>query len=260
MAFILAATEQGTLIVNRFDYHQAETKDFYGVGHQLLETAFFDDVEVSFAVKILEIRRRYFGKGVIAVDCGANIGVHTISWARKTTGWAYIYAFEAQERIFYALAGNIALNNCFNATATHAAVAKEDGYIQIPTPDYLSPGSFGSLELRERPENEFIGQSIDYGAKNLRSVRTIALDSLRLRRLDFLKIDVEGMEVEVLEGAEKTIASHKPVILVEFIKVGQKRLVAILTKHGYTTYTAGINILAIHPTDKTINHFKNSYS
>jgi FkbM family methyltransferase len=51
----------------------------------------------------------------VAIDCGANIGTHTIEWAKKMTGWGAVIGIEAQERIFYALAGNIAINNCFNA-------------------------------------------------------------------------------------------------------------------------------------------------
>ena len=66
------------------------------------------------------------------------------------TGWGQVLAFEAQERIYYALAGNIAINNCFNARALHAAVTSEAGRMKIPAPDYLAPASFGSLELRKR--------------------------------------------------------------------------------------------------------------
>ncbi len=256
LAFVLAATEQGSMIVNRFDFHRSGTDSSYGIGHQLLETASYDADEVDLALQILDLRRQYFGNGVVAVDCGANIGVHTISWARRAVNWAKIYSIEAQERIFYALAGNIALNNCFNVKAIHAAISSKEGELLIPTPDYLSPGSFGSLELRERPQTEFIGQSIDYTAANLTPVKAITLDGLHLKRLDFLKIDVEGMEVEVLDGAQDTIAEFKPIIMAEYIKAGQDPLAAALTKHGYTIHVSGINLLAIHPTDKVGTHVR----
>ena len=79
------------------------------------------------AREILALRRRHYGEGVLAIDCGANIGVHTIEWAKAMTGWGSVLAIEAQERIYYALAGNIAINNCFNAFAIHAAVSSESG-------------------------------------------------------------------------------------------------------------------------------------
>ena len=87
---------------------------------------------------------------MVAIDCGANIGVHTVEWATAMTGWGSVVAIEAQERIYYALAGNIAINNCFNAIALHAAVSSETGIMQIPNPDYFTPSSFGSLELRQK--------------------------------------------------------------------------------------------------------------
>ena len=45
---------------------------------------------------------------------GANIGVHTVEWARHMYGWGNVIAIEAQERLYYSLCGNISLNNCLN--------------------------------------------------------------------------------------------------------------------------------------------------
>jgi FkbM family methyltransferase len=92
----------------------------------------------------------------MAIDCGANIGVHTVEWARFMHGWGEVLAFEAQERIYYALAGNISINNCFNVRAFWAAVGHQNGSIQVPKPDYLIPASYGSLELIPSEHNEFI--------------------------------------------------------------------------------------------------------
>src|SRR3954463_2817654 len=162
LAFVLAASNHGTMIVNRFDYRMVGADSGIGVGHQVLEAAAYDPVEIELALQLIETRHRFHGDGVIAIDCGANIGVHTIEWASAMTGWGSVIAIEAQERIYYALAGNIAINNCFNALAVHAAVSSEAGTLQIPNPDYFTPSSFGSLELQPRPSNEFIGQPIDY--------------------------------------------------------------------------------------------------
>ena len=248
LGFVLAATEHGTMILNRFDYHRNEHGP-YGVGHMLLQDASYEQFEIANAVRLLAARRAHFGDGVVAIDCGANIGVHTLEWARSMTGWGSVIAIEAQERIFYALAGNIALNNCFNARAIFAAVAAVDGAMRMPTPDYLAPGSFGSLELRQSPSNEFIGQAIDYSEDRLTEIRTFAIDSLALPRLDLIKIDVEGMELEVLAGADATIARHHPVIVVEQLKTSHEKLVAALTAHGYRLLYRNLNVLAIHPSD-----------
>ena len=189
----------------------------------------------------------------MAIDCGANIGAHTIEWATAMTGWGSVVAIEAQERLYYALAGNIAINNCFNAVALHAAVASESGAMKIPTPDYLTASSFGSLELRQREGNEFIGQPIDYSEKNCVAIQKLALDALQLARVDLIKIDVEGMELEALEGARKLIEKHCPIVLVEAIKTGRDPLRLWLEARGYKVIEAGINFLAIHSKDPTLN-------
>jgi FkbM family methyltransferase len=252
IAFVLAPTSHGPLILNRLDYHVAGANNVYGVGIETLEHSAFHPEEITTSVFLLDQRRKHFGDQVRVIDCGANIGVHTVEWARHMTGWGSVIAIEAQERIFYALAGNIALNNCFNARAMHAAVAAENGAMMMPRPDYLQPGSFGSLELRPRPETEFIGQAIDYSASGMVEVRCLALDSLSLERVDFIKIDVEAMEVEVLEGAAQLIAQHHPIIMIEWIKSAKSQLAAMLQQSGYHVFQAGMNLLAVHPSDPSI--------
>lgn len=121
LPFILAATNTGTMILNYLDRNQTQY-GVYGVGYQYLNTASFDKEEISNVVTLLNLRREYFGDGVFALDCGANIGAHAIEWGIEMTGWGELIAFEAQERIYYALAGNIAINNCFNVRALNVAL------------------------------------------------------------------------------------------------------------------------------------------
>src|ERR1700688_606070 len=167
LAFVTAATDHGTFIVNRFDQMIVDGNAGYGVGLQLLENAHYDPDEVNLLLRALNLRRQCYGDGVVAIDCGANVGVHTIEWAKHMTGWGAILAIEAQERIYYALAGNIAINNCFNARAIHGAVSSQPGTMKMPTPNYLVPASFGSLELKKRENTEFTGQTIDYSESKM---------------------------------------------------------------------------------------------
>ena len=256
LAFSLASSNHGTMIVNRMDYRMVNESAGYGVGFQILEAGAFDPSEVSLALELLALRRKHHGDGVVAIDCGANIGVHTIEWATEMTGWGSVLSIEAQERIYYALAGNIAINNCFNVIAFHGAVSSEGGTLKIPVPDYLSPSSFGSLELKQSDSNEFIGQAIDYSPEAMAEVRKIALDEFNLPRVDFIKMDVEGMEIEALEGAKEMIAKCKPVMLIESIKTDVTAMRKWLEGRGYVVIAAGINILAIHVTDKTLTEIK----
>ncbi len=254
IAFVLAASEHGTMIVNRFDYRMVNERQGLGVGFQILENAAYDPSEVDTALNLLAVRRQYFGDGVTALDCGANIGVHTVEWAKRMAGWGQVVAIEAQERVFYALAGNIAINNCFNARALHAAVAAKTGTMRIPTPDYLKPGSFGSLELRARQGVEFIGQPIDYSERVAAEIRTVTIDSLGFARIDLIKIDVEGMELEALEGGKETLARCHPILMVESVKTDKAKLRGVLERLGYRLFEMGMNLLAIHDSDKSLSH------
>jgi FkbM family methyltransferase len=250
LAFITAATDHGTMIVNRFDQVLVQPNVGFGVGLQLLENASYDPSEVSLMLEVLDLRRRCYGDGVVAVDCGANIGVHTIEWAKHMTGWGEVMAIEAQERIYYALAGNIAINNCFNARAINAAVSSQPGTMKIPVPNYFAHGSFGSLELKKREQTEYIGQPIDYSENKMVDVPMLSIDSLKLSRADLIKIDVEGMEMEALAGGANTIDTLHPMLLIEMVKSDKDAMRAWLEQRGYMAIPAGMNFLAVHHEDK----------
>jgi FkbM family methyltransferase len=258
VAFVLMSSNHGTMIVNKNDHYQSPGRAGIGVGFQLLSTSSFDQQEVDFVLMLLDRRRQHFGAGVVALDCGANIGVHTIEWARLMTSWGHVYAFEAQEKVFYALAGNVAINNCFNVSARNCAVGAQCAIMQIPEPDYFVASSFGSLELKQNPKNEFIGQQIDYSRTH--DVALITIDSLNLKRVDFIKIDVEGMELEVLQGAQQTIAHQHPMMVIEAIKSDGRAIAAFLEQHDYATFPMAINILAVHRQDPILSsvHFQDN--
>lgn len=254
LPFVLAAAHHGSMIVNRLDYRMVDAERGYGVGYQILNQACFDPEEIGFVLALLALRRKHMGDGVFALDCGANIGAHTLEWSRHMQGWGSVVAFEPQERIFYALAGNIAINNCLNARAQWAALGSECKLIRIPAPDYLKPASFGSLELKQSARTEYIGQDISYDESNMVSVQQVSIDSLDFPRIDLMKIDVEGMELDVLAGARNSIERHKPVMTIEIIKTDRVQVQTYLTDRGYLLYDMGINLLAVHREDRVAQH------
>jgi hypothetical protein len=126
----------------------------------------------------------------------------------------------------------------------------------VPQPNYLAPASFGSLELRQSSNTEFIGQKIDYSDGNLRPVRAITIDLLKLPRIDFIKIDIEGMEIEALDGAAQAIAQNKPAMLIEVIKADGTALREWLIARDYKVFPMGINVLAVHASDSILSHIR----
>jgi FkbM family methyltransferase len=245
ISFVLASTDHGPMIVNRLDIAQDAAGTIFGVGGQLFARGCFDPDEVTTGLEILADRRETQGDGVVALDIGANIGVFTLEWARAMTGWGEVVAFEPQDRLFYALAGNVALHNAYNVRPIHAAVGAESGSMMIPRPNYLRAGSYGSLELRYRGEKtEFIGQAVSYDEADLVPVILVELDGYELPRVDLIKIDVEGMELDVLAGAAKTLARCRPSLIIEWIKVGLPAIVKALKPHDYVLQVVGLNVYA----------------
>src|SRR6266566_3990093 len=162
LGFVLAASDHGPVIVSRFDFNRSpDGQGYYGVGAQILGRGCYEKGEIEVIKNELMVLRQDRGDGVMALDCGANIGIISLEMAKYMLGWGEVWAYEAQERLFYALCGNIALANLFNISAFRFALSNKVGWIQAPEPDYLKPGSFGSFELRFTPKTEHIGQTIN---------------------------------------------------------------------------------------------------
>ena len=192
----------GKFIVNRRDKFQAEALIRTGRPH-------IDD-ELA---KILGIVHGLPG-GAMAVDAGANAGLIAVPMAQMLAAkGGAVLAFEVQRMMYYALCGTAALNDLENLFVYNLGLGDTIREEAIGKPDYAVAQDFGMFSLLEQK-----------GAPRVEQVRIVTVDSLGLPRLDFLKIDVEGMEVELLRGAARTIAAHRPWCWVEFWKVGAEAI------------------------------------
>ena len=77
-----------------------------------------------------------------------------------------------------------------------------------------------------------------------------------MARLDLLKLDIEGMELDALAGSDKTIELCRPVILAEANKCGHEKLRAWLEERDYVVKTCGISLLGIHKDDRVLEHWR----
>lgn len=230
---VVASTDIGQFIINRNDL---------GVGWQLSQYGTYDPHELQ-AIKELFRVLRNITPNLLALDIGANIGVHSVSLSESVGSNGVIYAFEAQRIVFNMLAGNVALNSLSNVLCFHNAVSDSTGFIDIPIFDYGKPLSIGSIEFGGH-QKEDIGQKPSSGKAE--KVPTIMIDSLNLHQLDFMKIDVEGMEINVLNGAKGSIAKFRPIILIEYLKSDSVQLIQWLKSSDYIIYSGiGANYLCI---------------
>ena len=139
-------------------------------------------------------------EGSFVVEVGANIGTHTVPMAQKVGKKGHLLVFEPQRVLHHMLCGNLAINALWNVTTERVALGSKKGTSLVPLIDYSEPGNFGSVEMSET-EGE--------------PVALMRLDDYPIPALHFLKIDVEGMELEVLKGATELIKKYRPLIYCE---------------------------------------------
>lgn len=139
--------------------------------------------------------------GSVVVDIGANFGYNSVLMAKKAGPQGKLYSFEPQRLMFQQLNANIVLNDIQNAYTYNIALGNESNKVL----------SMETIDLNKECVN--IGAlSIGSGGEQIRSTK---LDDFDLQKVDFLKIDAQGYEKFILEGAEKTIRKSMPTIFIE---------------------------------------------
>jgi len=167
------------------------------------------DLYGEYAEGEIGVIRRFLGPGDVAVDAGANIGAHTVAMAQMVGPGGEVHAAEPLKRNFLILCANVCLNGLDNVCVHQAAFAAGPGSLRLEAVDWSKPGNFGGVSLKGLSDTK-IGRTA-----REEKVACIALDALGLDRCRLVKIDVEGMELDVLQGAAATIRRLKPVLYLE---------------------------------------------
>ena len=177
------------------------------VGFYLLIDGVYEVKSLNFVLNRLQ-------PGAVFLDIGANIGTFTLPAARKVGPSGCVVAVEPSPRVFPYLKHNVTLNKFTNVRLIQSAVFNQNCQ---NTPFYEAPvekfgmGSLGA-QFQEPPESVTC-QTVDS-----------ILDEQHIGRVDVIKVDVEGFESTVFEGAEKLLTGdHPPVIVFEFCDWAEKR-------------------------------------
>ncbi len=146
--------------------------------------------------------QRFIKPGWVCVDVGANAGYITLPMAERAGISGKVLAFEPNPNIKDKFLRNVKLN--------------PDNIAPIELFPYGLGAEEGSFFLSEALGSGY-GNAVVYEKENKGSkkIKVVTLDSLSLDRMDFIKIDVEGMELSVLQGALKTIERCRPIVLFE---------------------------------------------
>jgi FkbM family methyltransferase len=171
----------------------------------------------------IEVFRQIVRPGDTVVDAGAHIGSHALFLAKAVGPRGRVYAFEPQRVLFQTLCANMALNGMPNAFCRHAALGEKPGTVSVPAIDYAVPANFGGLSLEGQASGE--------------AVELATLDGMDLPTCRLIKIDVEGMESQVLRGGRNLIARDKPILYVENDKPERaQELTGLIDALGYEMY------------------------
>ena len=152
---------------------------------------------------------KYVKDSYYCVEVGCHIGTISVKLSKSCKK---LYCFEPLITSFNLLKENLELNNCNNVIIHNKGLSNENkqGYLDFISPN--NPGGTGILCDSQNINSNVINLTNKY------PIELITLDSFNIDKLDYLKIDVEGYENNVINGAFKTIKKCKPLIVMEIFE------------------------------------------
>jgi FkbM family methyltransferase len=164
----------------------------------------------SFEPNEFVLLRSVLRPGMVFLDGGANDGLYSLFAARQIGPEGIVIAVEPSEREYERLIANLSVNRLATVRPQKVALGKERG---TGTLAIAEQGHEGQNTMGARVSNPTVETT------RHESVAVETIDELvsreGLTRLDFVKLDVEGSEVDVLEGARATVGCFRPLMLLE---------------------------------------------
>lgn len=169
----------------------------------LWEKAFGEKGNGVWSKRYLKVAKQLCPYPDMVLDIGANIGqmsVYYADWAKT------VWSFEPLPHLFQIAQENISQNNIQNVEVFNSAVGEKEC----------------DLYMKSVATNDGASFVTNKGGKDLVKVKSITLDSLldeipEWKKVDYIKVDVEGYEPFVIQGGKKLIQKHRPVIQLEVV-------------------------------------------
>ena len=193
--------------------------------------------------ELVELFKKVLLPGMTVLDLGANIGYFSVLAAGLVGSSGQVHAFEPEKTCFARLKRNLAV---FPWAQAHSmAVGDQSGEAYFHYSHKPSETGWGSLLFGE--DNACTQEAL---------VPVTSLDAWArgraIRRVDVIKMDVEGGEYRALRGAEVLLSEHRPVIVAELNDVCLRRdhrtpldVVSLLRAAGYNTFSFNDGVLGI---------------
>ncbi|MET0570902.1 MAG: FkbM family methyltransferase [Pedobacter agri] len=149
--------------------------------------------------------KQLINPGDVILDVGANIGFHTLYFAELVGTKGKVFAFEPITANYSALIKNVQLNSFPQVSAVNRALGNANQLMDIHIDNTdQNPGTFSLLEAGVANTTVECIKGDDY------------IIQQNIQNVNFIKVDVEGFEVEVLKGLSNTIRKHNPIIIFEY--------------------------------------------
>ena len=229
--FRIVDTYYGLLVININDKFIGET---FLHRDSRERRYYWSERDIIIISKLIECKCRNNNE-IIFYDVGANIGTHTLALSNIFKNRIKIRAFEAQSVIYKMLCKTIELNNLTNIKTHLAAVSDENGSkISINLPDYSKKNNFGGLELKST--SKVYSDNHDMVRSGLiEDISTIKLDNFK-EPVDFMKLDIEGMENLAVRGAKNLLIKHRPFVFMELFKTDIHEVIAFFKSQHYNVF------------------------
>ncbi|MFV0482055.1 MAG: FkbM family methyltransferase, partial [Campylobacteraceae bacterium] len=183
-----------------------------GKGQDYIQKKIYEE-KIPYEYDMLKDMINRAKKDTIIVDVGSNIGNHSLFLAANGFD---VYAFEANSLVFDIMSVSIKINKFKNIKAFNFGLSDKVGKAKI---DNFNKSNLGAQSLK-------IGE----GEIELKPLDTIKFH----KKISIIKIDVEGMEINVLKGAKNIINNNRPLLYIEAISLVEfKKLNNVLEELGY---------------------------
>jgi FkbM family methyltransferase len=209
---------------------------YYSIDRKIISAGHYDNALNNLIENIIK-------PGSICMDIGANIGHITLHIARKVAPSGLVFAFEPAPNIFYKLQQNIQRNNLEGLIiANQLALSNNNSTTLLAYPnDFAENQGLGSIV---NINNELVKKKLIIHTKTIDSF----VQENSIKKLDFLKIDIQGAEILLLEGGIKTFTVFSPDLAIEIsptdlkcFNKNSKDLTKILSEYKYNIFEINTN-------------------